>query len=171
MKNTQVDSESAVLVAFGSNLPGRHGCCEDLLDAALDRFSDHGLTVVARSGWWQSAAWPDPAEPAYTNGVALVETALDPSALLVALQQIEQAFGRRRDLPNSARTLDLDLIAYGRLVREGPELVLPHPRAHLRRFVLGPIAELLPDWRHPTLTRTASELLVEATVGRDASPV
>ena len=80
-------------------------------------------------------------------------------------------FGRGRAGPNAPRTLDLDLIAYGRQVIEAPGLILPHPRAAERRFVMGPLAEIAPGWRHPLLNRTAAELAASATVGVDAAPV
>ncbi|MBI5940452.1 MAG: 2-amino-4-hydroxy-6-hydroxymethyldihydropteridine diphosphokinase [Caulobacterales bacterium] len=158
-------------MALGSNLAGAHGACEALLEAALATFAAHGLTVTARSGWWRSAAWPDPTAPAYVNGVVLVETALTPREALEVLHAIERAFGRERHEPNAARTLDLDLIAHGRLVLDEPGLHLPHPRAHERLFVMGPLARIAPDWRHPVLGETAAALAGRATVGTDARPV
>lgn len=163
--------EEAVVIALGSNLPGDHGDSRDLLEAALRQFPAHGLKVAARSGWWRSAAWPDPAAPAYTNGVVLVETAMGPAEVLAALLEIEGRFGRARGEANAARTLDLDLIAHGRTRLERPELTLPHPRAHERRFVMGPLAQIAPGWRHPVSGLTAAELAQSAGVGRDASPL
>lgn len=160
----------SVVIALGSNLAGEHASCEALLEAALARLPAHGLTVTARSGWWRSAAWPDPAAPAFTNGVALVETALTPSGTLEALHAIERAFGRQRHEPNAARTLDLDLIAFGRQVIDTAGLTLPHPRALNRRFVMGPLAEIAPDWVHPLSGERASALALTASVGRDAHP-
>lgn len=158
----------SVVIALGSNLAGEHASCEALLEAALACLPAHGLTVTARSGWWRSAAWPDPAAPAFTNGVALVETALTPSGTLQALHAIERAFGRDRGEPNAARTLDLDLIAHGRIVLDGPGLHLPHPRAPDRLFVMGPLAQIAPDWRHPVSGETAAALAARASVGVDA---
>jgi len=159
------------VVALGSNLAGGHPTSEALLEAALARLPAVGLEVLARSGWWRSAAWPDPVGPEYRNGVALVRPRSGPEATLAALQDLEAAFDRRRVGRNAPRTLDLDLIAYGREIRAGPNLVLPHPRAHERLFVMGPLAQIAPAWKHPTLGRTAAELARSATVGRDAGPV
>lgn len=155
-------------MALGSNLPGDHPSSEALLDAALILFPQVGLPVVARSGWWSSAAWPDPKGNEYRNGVAIVEANVPPRAVLEQLFAVERAFGRTRSEPNAARTLDLDLIAYGRTVRDDADLTLPHPRAAERLFVMGPLAEIAPEWRHPVLGRTAAELAASAPVGRDA---
>lgn len=163
--------DESVVIALGGNLAGDHASCEALLAAALACFPAYGLTVTARSGWWRSAAWPDPSAPPYINGVALVETALTPAETLQALHALERAFGRERHEVNAARTLDLDLIAHGRLVLDEPGLRLPHPRAHERLFVMGPLARIAPDWRHPVSGETATALAAGATVGRDAAGV
>jgi 2-amino-4-hydroxy-6-hydroxymethyldihydropteridine diphosphokinase len=160
--------DAAVVVALGSNLPGGFITCEALLDAALALFPDAGLHVLARSRWWRSAAWPDPTGPEYRNGVALVEAGAGPGQVLDALLGIEAKLGRVRADRNAPRTLDLDLIAFGRQVIDQPGLVLPHPRAHERLFVMGPLAEIAAGWIHPVLGRTAAELASAATVGRDA---
>ena len=163
--------DDAIFVALGSNLKGGYPSCPALLADAFGRFPAVGVTVVTRSSWWRSAAWPDPALPDYVNAVAIVETALAPRALLAALLGLEAAFGRRRDQPNAPRTLDLDLIAFGRLIIEEAGLTVPHPRAPERRFVMGPLAEIAPAWRHPVTGQTAADLAALATVGRDARPL
>ena len=166
-KSNQFDN--AVIVALGSNLKDGYLSCSALLDAALGRFPAVGITAVRRSSCWRSAAWPDPALPDYVNAVSLVETALAPHALLAALIALEAAFGRRRGQPNAPRTLDLDLIAFGRLAVNEPSLILPHPRCQDRRFVMGPLAEIAPAWRHPITQQTATDLAARAPVGVDAS--
>ena len=156
-------------MALGCNLPGAYTSREALLEAALAALNSEGLLVVARSSWWTSAAWPDPAAPPYLNGVALVETALNPAETLAALHRLEAGFGRTRGELNAARTLDLDLIAHGRrVISDG--LSVPHPRAHERLFVVGPLAEIAPGWRHPVSGETAARLADTARVGRDARP-
>src|SRR4051794_20395176 len=118
------DLDEAVVVALGSNLAFEGAPPEQILQAALDCFAEEGLEVVKRSGWWRSAAWPDPSGPPFLNGVAVVRTELDPREVLQALLRIERRFGRDRGRPNAPRTLDLDLIAYGRLVLDEPGLAL-----------------------------------------------
>ncbi|HEY3813665.1 MAG TPA: 2-amino-4-hydroxy-6-hydroxymethyldihydropteridine diphosphokinase [Caulobacteraceae bacterium] len=168
-EHAMTEWDEAVVVALGSNVRGSYASLENLLEAALEAFAAEGLNVTSRSSWWRSAAWPDPAGPEYRNGVAIVETTLDPAAVLQALHRIEGRFGRERGERNAPRTLDLDLVAYGRLVRD-TDPTLPHPRAAERRFVMGPLTEIAPAWLHPVTHKTASELAARASVGSDASP-
>lgn len=161
--------DDAVVVALGCNDCGPWTDCSEALEAALARFRSEGIDVVARSSWWRSAAWPDPNDPPFLNGVVIVRTAHGPHALMAALGRIEEAFGRLRDIPNAPRTLDLDLIAYGRTTGDLDGLILPHPRAADRRFVMGPLAEIAPDWLHPA-GGTALTLAAAASVGKDATP-
>ena len=163
--------DEAIILALGGNLAGDYPSLQALLEAAVLALPSAGLRVVRRSRWWRSAAWPDPTAPAYLNGAALVETALSPRAALAAALTLEARFGRRRTTQNAPRTLDVDLIAYGRRVIDEPGLTVPHPRAHQRRFVMGPLAEIAPDWTHPTLGKTAATLAATATVGHDAIPL
>jgi 2-amino-4-hydroxy-6-hydroxymethyldihydropteridine diphosphokinase len=165
-----MDLDEAVVVALGGNLPGGHDSVESLLDAAVRALEDAGLRVVAHSPWWRSAAWPDPAQPPFLNGVVLVQTDLNPAETLAALHAIERRFGRERGPVNAPRTLDLDLIAHGRAVIDEPGVTLPHPRAHERLFVMGPLAQIAPGWRHPTLGQTAENLAASAEIGKDAAP-
>jgi len=166
-----MNSDDAVIVALGGNMAGDFGSSEALLEAALAGFAEAGLPILLRSSWWRSAAWPDPNAQEYRNGVVLVEARLSPQELIRTLFTIEARFGRERGARNASRTLDLDLIAYGRLVSDDPALTLPHPRAHERLFVMGPLAQIAPGWRHPVLGRTAADLAAAASVGRDATPV
>lgn len=165
------DMDAAVIVALGCNDKGVWRDCAEALEAALARFRSEQIDVVARSSWWRSAAWPDPSDPPFLNGVVVVQTPLDPHGLMAALGRIEDVFGRHRGLLNAPRTLDLDLIAYGRCVGDMQGLILPHPRAADRLFVMGPLAEIAPAWVHPSAGRTACELARTATVGRDARPL
>lgn len=164
-----LDLDEAVIVALGCNDKGAWRDCREALEAALARFRAEGIDVVMRSSWWRSNAWPDPGDPPFLNGVVIVRTDHDPHALMAALGRIEEAFGRRRGARNAPRTLDLDLIAYGRLKGDLEGLILPHPRAAGRKFVMGPLAEIAPGWAHPD-GGTAEALAARATVGLDAAP-
>ena len=163
--------DQAVIVALGCNDKGVWASCREALEAALARFRSEGIDVVARSSWWSSLAWPDASDPPFLNGVAVVRTDHDPHALMATLGRIEDAFGRRRSVRNAPRTLDLDLIAYGRLGGDLDGLILPHPRAAERRFVMGPLSEIAPHWVHPTVGRKALDLAAAASVGSDARPM
>jgi 2-amino-4-hydroxy-6-hydroxymethyldihydropteridine diphosphokinase len=157
------------VIALGGNLRGSHASVASALTAAVAALPAAGFEVIACSRWWRSAAWPDPADPPFLNGVVLARTALPPDQALAALHRIEAAFGRDRTTPNAPRTLDLDLIALGRRVTDGSP-TLPHPRAHERRFVMGPLAEIAPGWRHPVSGETAEILASRALIGQDAVP-
>lgn len=153
------------VVALGANL----GDPAATFARALELIAREVGTVVARSAWRETPALVHPDDPVrehppYLNGVALVDTALDAEATLAALHRVERLLGRDRAAetrPWQPRTIDLDLIAFGEETSDGPALVLPHPRMHQRDFVLGPLAEIWPGWRHPRLGRTAAELLAD----------
>ncbi len=121
------------------------------------------LRLIGHSRWFESAPVPPSGQPPYINGVASLRfdagDTPDPAALLACLMDIETSCGRRRGAPNAARTLDLDIIGIGDLIRAAPDPVLPHPRAHLRAFVLAPLLDVAPDWVHPVLGRSAAALL------------
>jgi 2-amino-4-hydroxy-6-hydroxymethyldihydropteridine diphosphokinase len=132
----------------------------------------HGVVVSKFSRLWFSRAWPDPSDPPYRNAILQAHTALTPAAVLGVLHALEAEAGRVRDhRPNAPRTLDLDLIAHGDTVTDAAGLILPHPRAHDRAFVMGPLAEIAPGWVHPVLGKTAVELYGSTTVARDAYPL
>ena len=161
--------DELIIVALGSNLNNGFSSRLALLEAALVALNAAKLRVVERSSWWRSKSWPTETDPDYLNGIVFVETALDPGAVLTALLGVEGNFGRRRADANAPRTLDLDLIAYGRRIIRRPGLVVPHPRAAERLFVMGPLAEIAPAWRHPVNGETAEHLAAGATIGADAA--
>jgi 2-amino-4-hydroxy-6-hydroxymethyldihydropteridine diphosphokinase len=159
-------SSQPILIGIGANLSGPDGAtplemCRRAA-IALDRLP--GLRLRGLSRWFRSAPIPAAAQPDFVNGVAHLAGSADPAALLGALHEIEAAAGRARSVPNAARVLDLDIIAMGDMVRPGhpgPDPVLPHPRAHLRAFVLRPLLDVAPGWVHPILRRPARALLAD----------
>lgn len=152
-----------VFVALGSNL----GDSAAAVREAMDRLGEFSAGPVMRSSLWQSASIDcPPGSPPFINAVARLaaKPGLAPIQLLRSLQALERAFGRQtKKIQNEPRTLDLDLIAFGRRQVNEPELVVPHPRAHLRAFVLAPLAEIAPEFVLPGQTRTAAELWRDLT--------
>jgi 2-amino-4-hydroxy-6-hydroxymethyldihydropteridine diphosphokinase len=113
---------------------------------------------------YRNPAWPDPTDPPFVNAVASLDTARDPESLMALLHELEQAFGRVRLQANAPRTLDLDLLDYHGLVQAGPP-VLPHPRMSDRAFVLQPLADIAPCWRHPVSGQSVAALLAALPAG------
>ncbi len=150
-----------ILIALGANLPSAAGNPEETLRAALASLAARGITVERHSGFYLSEAWPNPADPPFVNAVASVRTNLSPADLLHVLHDVEAEFGRKRGARNAPRTLDIDLIDYDHRIEHG-EPELPHPRMETRDFVLVPLRDVAPDWRHPVSGRTVAELIAAA---------
>jgi 2-amino-4-hydroxy-6-hydroxymethyldihydropteridine diphosphokinase len=145
-------------IALGGNVGDRHATLRRAIDAIA---ATPGLTLLACSRVREYPAWGPIAQSAYLNAVAHVRAAIPPRALLESLLVIERALGRNRASEQrwGPRTLDLDLLLYGdRIIRE-PDLTVPHPWLHKRRFVLEPLAELCPDRTVPGLDRSVRDLL------------
>ncbi|WP_081724730.1 2-amino-4-hydroxy-6-hydroxymethyldihydropteridine diphosphokinase [Asticcacaulis sp. YBE204] len=165
-----------IYIAFGSNMPFGGYTALQLLDHVVKRLSRAHVTVEQVSSLWRSKAWPNPEDPPFHNAVMRVTANCDPISLLETLHAIEAETGRKRSedyegvikLPvNAPRVLDLDLIAFDDQILSSP-LTLPHPRAHERGFVMGPMAEIAPDWVHPVHGKTALDLFAQVTVATDA---
>jgi 2-amino-4-hydroxy-6-hydroxymethyldihydropteridine diphosphokinase len=125
-----------------------------------------GIHIRSRSRWYQSAPVPVSDQPWFVNGVICAETELSPAEVLAQLHRIEAELGRQRGERNAARAVDLDILAFGNLILEGPEPpIVPHPRLAERAFVLLPLAEIAPDWRHPVTGTGISDLI--AALPRD----
>jgi 2-amino-4-hydroxy-6-hydroxymethyldihydropteridine diphosphokinase len=150
------------LIGLGANLASAEfGSPRHTLDAALAEIARAGLSVERRSSWYRSRPVPPSDQPWFVNGVAEIGGEEDPTALMTSLHEIEERFGRRRGEVNAARVLDLDLLdCDGRVSAPGEWPALPHPRIAERAFVLVPLVEIAPAWRHPITGALAAEILV-----------
>lgn len=155
-------------VALGANLPSeRFGPPRVTLSAALDMLAHRGLAIGARSSWYESAPVPASDQPWFVNAVVRLDRPPEPAQLLKVLHALETELGRVRSVRNAARAVDLDLIdAGGRVSADGTWPVLPHPRLHERAFVLMPLKEIAPDWRHPSCGTHIDALLAALPPGQ-----
>lgn len=157
-----------VLIGLGGNLPSEVGDPRRTLVAALAELETQGYATLARSPLYRTAPVPVSDQPWFVNAVARLAPIGAPEDLLDVLLAVERRFGRRRGAPNAARTLDLDLLAFEEICHESPRLVLPHPRLHQRAFVLQPLMDIAPDWRHPRSGLSTRQLLAALPPGQAA---
>jgi 2-amino-4-hydroxy-6-hydroxymethyldihydropteridine diphosphokinase len=166
----QSNGHGKILVGLGANCPGPWGSPAHTLRRALAEIERKGVAVEAVSPLYETKALGAARQPPYVNQVALIATRLPAPSLLRLLKEIERRSGRRGGRPWGARTLDLDIIDYKGLIVGRPKvlkgvprgrvrpLVLPHPQLEHRPFVLKPLLDVAPDWRHPVTKTSAKEL-------------
>ena len=149
-----------IFIGLGSNKSGPAGEPKEMLGQAVRMMECRRIVLRRWSSLYRSEAYPDPADPKFLNMVVEVETRLCPNRLMAELHQIERDLGRRRRHRNEPRSIDLDLLDFKGIVRtglHGPEL--PHPRLCQRAFVLKPLLEIYPGWRHPMPKTSGFSLL------------
>ena len=173
------DIRQPVLLGMGGNVTSEIGQPDATIREALTRLVNARVEVLRVSKSYRTPAFPAGSGPDFTNIAVLCETELGPGELLSVLNRIERELGRRRDTRWGARTIDIDILAIGELVLPDTEtfrawqglnlreqqasapdqLIVPHPRLHERPFVLIPLADVAPNWRHPVLGQTVMEML------------
>jgi 2-amino-4-hydroxy-6-hydroxymethyldihydropteridine diphosphokinase len=156
-------SRETVFIGFGSNLGNRVDFCDRAV--TLLSLLPHSQ-LLAVSALYEAEPVPDagaPGEGWFLNGVVQLETDVTPQSLLEICREIEKSLGRDPEHRSGPRTIDLDILFYGDRVFHEQELAVPHPRLHLRRFVLEPLVELEPTLIHPKLKQTVSQLLAQLT--------
>jgi len=160
--------KGGIYIGLGANLPSpEHGTPRETLEAAMRALEVLGLAIVARSPTYESEPVPVSDQPWYLNAVIEVDTDRPATDVLAILHSVENAFGRVRNIRNEPRVLDLDLLDHRGEVREGPDSpLLPHPRLVDRAFVLLPLRDIAPGWRHPVSGLTVAELLESLPQGQ-----
>jgi 2-amino-4-hydroxy-6-hydroxymethyldihydropteridine diphosphokinase len=158
-----------ILVALGANMAGPWGTPRQAVLRALAELNRNGIVLVKASRLLETKPFGRPNQPDFVNAVAAIETRLPPKALLARLHAIEREAGRRRTIRWGPRTLDLDILDYRGLVLRGRNLVLPHPGIAERVFVLAPLSEIAPRWRHPIMSATAVQLILRLQNVKSAS--
>ncbi|MGB4909727.1 MAG: 2-amino-4-hydroxy-6-hydroxymethyldihydropteridine diphosphokinase, partial [Tabrizicola sp.] len=168
-----------ILRALGANEPSSAGSPKATVEAAISALAQDPLQLLSVSRFYSTPAFPPGSGPDFVNAAVVVSSTLSPSALLTRLHQIEANFGRTRTKRWQSRTLDIDLLACGhqvvpdhatvrhwldldladQKVTTPDQLILPHPRLQDRGFVLIPLYDIAPDWRHPILGTTVAEMV------------
>ena len=188
MYNDTILNNGIILIGIGANLHTSVGNPARTLVVALGLLAKEGLGLRAVSRFYRSPAFPAGSGPDYVNACAVLSGPNDPETVLAALHRVEARLGRQRSARWAARGIDLDLLALGeailpdaqtqahwrnlpfaRQMTETPErLILPHPRLTDRAFVLIPLAEIAPAWRHPTTGETVAEMANRLDAGQKA---
>ncbi|TXL70684.1 2-amino-4-hydroxy-6-hydroxymethyldihydropteridine diphosphokinase [Vineibacter terrae] len=165
----------AIYIGLGANLDHpRHGSPRRTLSRALSCLADIGVVPRRMSRWYRTSPVPPSGQSWYINVVAEITTGLGAEATLAALHRIEDMFGRVRTERDAPRWIDLDLLDYDSVVisnKNSARISLPHPRMHERAFVLLPLAELAPQWRHPVLGEAITALIARLPTEQQIAPL
>lgn len=156
-----------VFLLLGSNLGDR----AQVLAAAREAIGEQAGGIVNQSAVYETAPWGVTDQPAFLNQVLEISTSLLPEDLLRIILNIEHDLGRVRYERWGARVIDIDILYFRQTVMDSARLTLPHPRIQDRRFVLAPLAEIAPDFLHPLLQKTSSQLLEECPDTSDVSKI
>ena len=151
-----------IIIGIGGNIKSEDGDHPiKVAMKAIRYLKDYSINITNQSSWYETEPIPKSDQPNFFNCIVFAKTILNESDVLNSLHEIEYRLGRRRTLVNEARVIDLDLIDYSNKILRNKEIIIPHPRAHQRRFVMEPLAELDKNWIHPVLKINIKKILAE----------
>ena len=149
-----------IIIGIGGNIKSNDGSHPTLVGKkAIHFLENYSIQVTKQSSWYESEPIPKSDQPNYFNCIVFAKTTLNELDVLNSLHDIEYILGRRRNVINEERVIDLDLIDYSNKILENRDIIIPHPRAHKRRFVMEPLGELDRNWVHPILKKNVVEIL------------
>ena len=142
-----------IYLNIGSNLPSKEGSRENNIVKAISLLKKLNLNLIEISSFYQTPSYPDNSDPKFINLCVKLESNLKASELLIEINKIERKLGRTRIKKNEPRTCDIDIIDFNGKIIKNDELIVPHPRLHLRNFVIYPLKEIEPNWLHPIFNK------------------
>lgn len=149
-----------IIIGIGGNIKSDDGSHPiHVAMKAINSLENYSIQVIEQSSWYESEPIPKSNQPNFFNCIVFANTILNELDVLKVLHKIEHTLGRRRKTVNEPRVIDLDLIDYSNKILSNKEIIIPHPRAHTRRFVMEPLAELDPNWVHPILKTNVYKIL------------
>ena len=152
--------KNKIIIGVGGNIYSENGIHPiDVCTKAINTLVNYSINVEKKSKWYNSEPIPKSDQPNFFNCVILASSKLNEYDVLKSLHEIEKKFGRKRNQINEERSIDLDLIDYESKVLQNDKIIIPHPRAHLRKFVIEPLSEIIPKWTHPVLQVNVFEIL------------
>ena len=152
-----------IYLAIGSNLSSKHGDRFKNITLAIDYIEENNIKILKKSSFYETPSYPDKKNPKFINVVIIVETKLSPKDLMLLLINIEKKFDRKRNKKNEPRTCDIDIIDYNKQILKISDnqidLILPHEKTTHRNFVLYPLSEISPNWKHPVSNAKVNSLI------------
>ena len=149
-----------IIIGIGGNIKSDDGSHPiHIAMKAINSLENYSIQVIEQSSWYESEPIPKSNQPNFFNCIVFANTILNELDVLKVLHKIEHTLGRKRKTVNEPRVIDLDLIDYSNKILSNKEIIIPHPRAHTRRFVMEPLAELDPNWVHPILKTNVYKIL------------
>ena len=150
-----------IYLNIGSNLPSLNGGRKNNIEKAINHLKDLKFNLIKLSSFYETPSYPDKSKPKFINLCVKLKTKLKPLIFLDKIKEIETKLGRTRLKKNEPRTCDIDIIDYNGEIIDSYDLIIPHPKSHLRNFVIYPLKEIEPHWLHPVFNKKIDSFFLE----------